>query len=850
MSKFYTHLRSLCIVAAMIVSASMYAQTKTIGIEVKDISPTDATAVFTPSDNDFKYCWGLSTKYNFYEEVGGADAMAQSKIDLWKVAANAYGISLADVMANDLASGVIEKKLSDLYYIHEDTDYVLYAFGVSPEGELTTAVAVKEFSNKVSTITINVKDITPTDATAVINPSANNLNYYWGLTTKDDFTAKGGADGMVQFRINIWKNTASYYGDGTTWQEAMSWDLKNGPVEEALSERFDPLTPETDYVLYAFGMSPEGELTTPVAVKEFTNKTPANTISIELKDEEPVDATVLITPSDNEMTYYWGLSTLAKFEATGGAEKVVENRLNVWKNLAASWDDGTTWQEVMSWDLKSGVTDEKLSDRFDLYPGNDYIIYAFGIDAEGELTAPVTMMEYSTVAAVPSDNTFTLTLISVQPDLTARMSVKAKVVPSNTDKYTAVLVEKKYIERYDLTPGSADEVDFINNYMLYGLKDTRIYTGEQTVEYTGITADADVCLFVMGVDDNNAPSTGLTRLDFKTERFPNRFIELEVSDISPMNAHIKVTPSDPEMRYYIDIAPAYLVEEKGGEDCIAEKFIIDWWKYIASMYEDTDWTEFIEPQTRTGALDTTVAELVEEGTLSNQYWGEDWVLYAVGFSTTGEILTPTATSYYSAPSPETSDLSFEFEFVSAVKDESQSKLQPYTATVNIFPSRTGEEFKVNYTRTSVFDSWVNNEKYGMNEYIKSQWMENAVSFTDAVQLKMPGLYRYADFEGTEQTYTLTVMGWNEGPTTKPATYVVSYKEGSGLTVNKAENVTVTGGENEITVSGRCGNVVVYNTAGQVAGVLRGAGKLQLPAGIYVVRYDRDGKPATCKVVVR
>lgn len=713
-------------VAAMAVSAGVYAQTGTIVIDVKDITPDDATAVITPSDNDMKYYWGLSTKYNFYEEVGGAEAMAESQISLWKQAAAAFGMPLQDVMGQYLTSGAVEERLSVHYVVHSDTDYVLFAFGVSPEGDLQTDVAVKEFTNKV----------------------------------------------------------------------------------------------------------------------------PANTLTIELKDEEPVDATVLITPSSDDITYYWGLSTLASFEADGGADKVVENRINVWKANASYWDD-TTWQEVMSWDLKSGVVEEKLSERFNLYPANDYVIYAFGMDAQGEVTAPVTLMEYSTVAAIPSDNTFTISLLSVQPDQTQRMNVKAKVIPANSDRYTARLIEKQYIARYDLTPGSPDEKEFINQYMLDQLNDSRIYSGEQTLEFNGITPDADVCLFVMGVDENKAPSTGLTKMEFKTERWPSRSIALEVSDVTPMNAHIKVTPSDPDMRYYIDIAPAALVEEKGGEDCIPEKFIIDWWKYIASLYDGQyKWQDFIEPQTRTGSLDTDIADLVEEGILSHLYWNDDWVLYAVGFSTDGEILTTPATAYFTTPAPQTSDLAFEFELVSTVKDEAQSKLEPYTATVNIIPSREGEEFKVNYTRTSTYDAWVNNEDYGMTEFIKSQWLENAVSFTDAVQLVMPGLNRYADFEGTEQTYTLMVMGWNEGPATEPAIFEVGYKEGSGLTLNETDRVKVAGGESEITVSGRCGNVVVYTAAGQIAGALRGEGRLSVPAGIYVVRYEREGKTATCKVAVR
>jgi hypothetical protein len=702
---------------------------------------------------------------------------------------------------------------------------------------------------QTGTLTIDVKDITPTDATVTITPSSDDLKYYWGMSDKTVFENNGGADKAIENRINIWKSTASYYDDGTTWQEMMYYDLKSGPTDESVTERFD-FYPDTDYVVYAFGMDAEGNVSAPLVLKEFTNKAPSftGTLAIEVTDKEAMDATVVVTPAPADLTYYWGMSTKTKFEADGGVDKAVENRINIWKASASYYDD-TTWQEMMSYDLKNGETSEKLSERFDLTPATDYVIYGFGISAEGEQTTPVVTADFSTVSGTASDNTFTIGLVSVQPDNTGRMNVKVNVAPANADTYTVRLVEKKYLVNYDMTPGSEGEKNFINDFMLYQLTDNYIYSGEQTLSYTGCTADADYGVYVIGVDANKAASTALASLGFKTVRFPERYIELSVTDITPMNAHIKVTPSDPEMHYYIDIAPTKLVEEKGGVEIIPEKFIIDWWKFIADMYEDTKWQDLIPLQTRTGDLDTTVADLVAEGILSNQYWNEDWTLYAVGFSLDGEIITETAVVDYSAPAPAQSDMTFIIEPVSCVKDDSTSAMEPYTATIDIIPSRTDEEFKVNYTRTSTYDSWVNNEDYGLNEFIKSQWLENAVSFTDAVRLQMPGLYRYADFEQTPMTYTVLVMGWNEGPTTEPAMYEVSYTE-AGVSVTPADKPVIIGGENRIEVYGNCENVAVYSATGSVMGVLRNAGAINVPAGIYVVSYTHDGKTESVKVAVK
>lgn len=576
------------------------------------------------------------------------------------------------------------------------------------------------------------------------------------------------------------------------------------------------------------------------------------TLTIDVKDITTNDATVVVTPSSDDFSYYWGLMNKTAFENNGGADKAIENRIKIWQSTADMYGDGTTWQEMMSYDMKKGPTDELASERFDkLAVGTDYVVYAFGMDAEGNVDAPLVTKDFKTLQGVASDNTFAVELLSVQPDDTQRMTVKMKVVPTNSDTYTACLVQKKYIEKYDFTPGSDSEKEFINAYLIANLKESNTYSGEQAISFSGQAPDTDYSFFVIGVDDSKAPSTALTKFDFKSERYPVNSFAIEVTDIIPMNAHVKITPTDPTMRYYVDIAPTYLVEEKGGVEVIPEQFIIEWWKYIASLYDDVEWTDLIEPQTLTGTLDSTIADLVAEGRLSTQYWNEEWTLYVVGFGLDGTVLTEPAVFDYESPAPQQSDMTFKFEPYAAELDPtSTSKLEIYQATIDIIPSRTDEEFMVNQTKTSTYESWINTPGYGLNEFIKSQWLPNAVPFTDAVRLELPGLERY-DFDGNYRYYTLMVMGWNEGPTTEPAIYEYCYDElFSGVELNKEYTTYVTSEQGKISVYGRCDSVVVYSTSGQVVGVLRSAGTVNVPAGVYVVSYTVDGKTKTTKVLVK
>lgn len=129
-------------------------------------------------------------------------------------------------------------------------------------------------------------------------------------------------------------------------------------------------------------------------------------------------------------------------------------------------------------------------------------------------------------------------------------------------------------------------------------------------------------------------------------------------------------------------------------------------------------------------------------------------------------------------------------------------------------------------------------------------VKDAVPFTEAVRLVLPGLERY-EFGGNECYYTLMVMGWDEGPATEPAIYEFSYDELiAGVEITPEYTTVVKGGNNKISVFGPCDGVVVYSASGQVVGVLRGAGNIDVPSGVYVVTCTLDGKTKTTKVLVK
>lgn len=586
-----------------------------------------------------------------------------------------------------------------------------------------------------------------------------------------------------------------------------------------------------------------------------------NSLTIDVSDIKSNDATILITPSNGEFEYYWDITTKAQFEADGGVEKAIDNRIQIWKNHAANYDN-TTWQEIMGYELVYGTTYESAAEKKGTFLSNEttYVVYAFGMDRDGNVIAPLAAKNFSTTAPEKSENTFVLAVKSIVPENAFRMTATATATPSNNDTYMVKCIDKVIVDAADLTPGSEGEKNFINEYMLKYFSTKEVVSGPQTFEFDRLKKDTEYCLVAMGLDKDYSPSTSLTTYSFKCEEIKPELmgdITLSVTDITPMNAHFVITPSSDEFRYYFDVTTPYIIEKNGGIDNIPEKLIIDWWKYLADVYGGQySWTEFMKIQTRTGTLDAMAADLVEEGDLSDLYWNMDWVLYAVGFNESGDVVTNIATCEFHTPENVQEDLDFEFEVYSIEDDEKTTeeyKRQAFTATIDVWPSVDGVEFKLNYMKINILDQYYDEDgempEEGWMDFVTRQFLPSAVSFYAPVRLVMPGLFA-TDAVGVPIEYYVVALGWNEGPSTPIYKYAFDYDTPSGITIKKVVETQVIGGEGVINLYGECDGAAVYSIAGHVMGAIRQGGSIRVPAGLYIVRYTENGKPVSKKVMVK
>ena len=121
-----------------------------------------------------------------------------------------------------------------------------------------------------------------------------------------------------------------------------------------------------------------------------------NSLEIKVSDITCTDAIVTVTPSDNSFKYYWDCCLQSEFDEIG-ADNIISNHITRWENSAA-WYDDTTWQDMMMYAVVNGETCTSVSDKAGglEWGGAEYVVYGFGMNAEGDVIAPLATAEFKT----------------------------------------------------------------------------------------------------------------------------------------------------------------------------------------------------------------------------------------------------------------------------------------------------------------------------------------------------------------------------------------------------------------------------------------------------------------------
>lgn len=404
----------------------------------------------------------------------------------------------------------------------------------------------------VSPLTIVVSGVTATGVSFSVTTSDMSLTWIPMVTYKASFEYFDTADELFQ-------NDLEYFAYLADIQDMSRRDFielmsATGSLENI---HLDGLQPSTEYVLYAYGITPEGRRTTDIVSAPFTTEDPYEgdiTFSFEASEEDYI-LSYTITPSHTGVPYFYGITTATKMDQwkaryNGDIRAAIQN-----EEIDAEID------ELMSLGMISGPEDyyaiyneSNVMDwgYHELTASTKYVIYAVKWDDQCRLTGPVSTYEHTSAAVESSENQITVEVANV-----TQSSADAVTTATTGDPYVVMPLRKSEIEGM-----SVEEIFvYITTKYDYIIGEYTV-TGNRSKTFTRMRPDTEYTFVAFGYKAGVMTTSEMDMVHFKTlpaGRPEDCTFEFHCEpDVDC--AWIEVVPSDKGQFYHWLVYPSYYTE--------------------------------------------------------------------------------------------------------------------------------------------------------------------------------------------------------------------------------------------------------------------------------------------------
>ena len=468
---------------------------------------------------------------------------------------------------------------------------------------------------------IEVKNITDTSVEFTITPEDEEMTYIAMMTTKEYFDEFEDDEAYIMDDLTWFDNAA--IEAGVDLSEYLKGVLKKGVI----SDTQDKLDPETEYIVYAFGLSNNGIVTTSLYKQTFTTLSTELTelnFEIQVTDVGYDTATITVTPDNDKAFYFVNVFSLEDYQNYGGDESAFAAHINKLRNYY--YGLGATADQMVA---NLGYVGAKSLSVEDLRAGTKYMAYAIGIDERFVANSVATVVEFETVAAQTSDLTFEVELTNVEYD-----HIEGSVTPSNNDD--TYICSVQYASALEWSESEEAFVEsIVDDITAWGNIEDSLRKGVMSLDgISGLQSETDYIIVCFGYD--GAPTTAPHITHFTTPAATGNpedlVVTFEVSDITHNSVYVTTTPS--VGAYYFTFYTEaenfdLLVDEYGTTDaCVA---------YLANSEIDygAEWFEC----SRAEYLYDLGASLGKEKNFYNQLEpATEYVAYAIAVDMeTGEL---------------------------------------------------------------------------------------------------------------------------------------------------------------------------------------------------------------------
>ncbi len=384
-----------------------------------------------------------------------------------------------------------------------------------PEVYPNPTILVKQAEGKKHSIELNLVSAAGTTITLDVVPQDKNMPYVFILGNGDYIQSNGlmtDDEALWASDMDIFQSFADAFG-GDVATAAMAF-MYSGDL---LSHQFTGVTPNTEYVAYAYGfdtttLKPTTEISR-LLIK--TSEVKDYILHFDLSAQVDGYNVVLdVTPQGYDGYFFYGV-----FEARQVPEGTSDELMREY--CEAAWEQEKAYYSSFFDDVESGLhfIFNELAYRgtahleVDLDANTKYVLWAFGMDDEALLNTTPEYIYFTTGSAAASDNKLTVSVDNIHP-----RKADVTVTTTNNDPYAAVLLTSSRLE--GLTDDQVVEY-CISNFNI------KAANGTMTDTASGLAPETEYEVVVFGYAAGTA-TTAPQRVKFTTPEAVMADLEFEL----------------------------------------------------------------------------------------------------------------------------------------------------------------------------------------------------------------------------------------------------------------------------------------------------------------------------------
>ena len=355
--------------------------------------------------------------------------------------------------------------------------------------------------------------------------------------------------------------------------------------------RMAGLDPESDYVIYIYGLTAAGEVTSHIIHAEFRTESPytGNDVTYDIDVEvNRAIAKISITPSHEGVAYFNNLITREDFELYGGDVNKAADAV-----IAKIIDDYTAWDYTLAEVFEYNTDYLATEYEFEAIANTEYLVFAFKWNEQCERLSEVSYKWFEVGEMPDSDNVITVNISNI-----TQSTFDVETSTTNLDPYVIFAIPQR-----DIVKLRNDEAIFDYILKTYGTTGLVGYICEGDVlgTFSGLEAGTEYAVLTFGYEAGTM-TTAIVRNNITTLEAGDVnacIYDIKVTNIEDREAYLTITPSDYSIYYYWNVFEADMSEE-------------DIKNYIANVYNSMyygDYWEFSYYELAQGVVESRISQL-------------------------------------------------------------------------------------------------------------------------------------------------------------------------------------------------------------------------------------------------